>query len=538
MPIVPRAKWFLVPLLVTAACGSDGRPPLADYRSSPSDDAGAIAVPPPVPDEVLRVEPRTAVLFLDTAAPMPSAATQKYRVLHRTSSGYEDVTSTATFGMRNPAIGAFAGDTFTSVAQLPAGVDNASSTLTVDAAGETSNATITVVAIPRSGEGREFFFVVPLNQAPSPASDVLPFTTRIQAADVAFVMDTTGSMGSAIGALKTQLTASLLGRLQAAIPSVGLAVVSHRDESDDAELVSVKQPVTTVLADAQAAVKLLGADGGGDGPEGQIAAMFHVLTGAAVGVVPKHVAPAPRRGGADFRPGALPVIVLISDASWHDPSGGQTAATLASAFSAASARFVALTPRDQPQAEALADATRSLVPPKAFVGCATGQCCTGIGGAPRRPTGPGGTCRLEFIYDEGAPVIGPQVADAITAIATGSMSDISARPRNDPANPDRVDATSFIRALRAMEGGDAAQGCPPLAAKDTDKDGIKDTFIEAPVGTRVCFEVLPAVNTRVVSQDKPRFFKAFIDVQAGSGGVSLDTHAVRFMVPPKPLGAN
>ena len=46
----------------------------------------------------------------------------------------------------------------------------------------------------------DFFFVVPYGEDPSPKNDVLTFSTNIKQADVAFLMDTTGSMSGSINA--------------------------------------------------------------------------------------------------------------------------------------------------------------------------------------------------------------------------------------------------------------------------------------------------------------------------------------------------
>lgn len=95
-----------------------------------------------------------------------------------------------------------------------------------------------------------------------------------------------------------------------------------------------------------------------------------------------------------------------------------------------------------------------------------------------------------------------------------------------------VDALQFMKALRAMDEGDAAAGCPAHAAKDTDGDGIKDTFTAVTVGTLVCFEVLPKTNTTVKPKSIAQFFNAFIDVLGMPGGVKLDRRTVLFLVPP------
>jgi hypothetical protein len=101
-----------------------------------------------------------------------------------------------------------------------------------------------------------------------------------------------------------------------------------------------------------------------------------------------------------------------------------------------------------------------------------------------------------------------------------------------------VDATKFIKALRAMEEGNAGSGCPVAAAKDSDGDGIKDTFVAVKVGTPVCFEVIPAKNTTVAPENEPQFYNAFVDVVGVQGNVQLDRRTVLFLVPPKDAGVN
>ena len=89
-----------------------------------------------------------------------------------------------------------------------------------------------------------------------------------------------------------------------------------------------------------------------------------------------------------------------------------------------------------------------------------------------------------------------------------------------------------------MEEGNAAAGCPAVAAKDSDGDGIKDTFLNVVVGTKVCFEVIPAKNTTVAPSNEPQFYNAFVDVVGVQGNIQLDQRSVLFLVPPKDPGVN
>ena len=88
-----------------------------------------------------------------------------------------------------------------------------------------------------------------------------------------------------------------------------------------------------------------------------------------------------------------------------------------------------------------------------------------------------------------------------------------------------------------MDEGDAKNGCPTHAAIDTNADGVKDTFTAVVVGTPVCFEILPAMNTTVHPKSSAQFFNAFIDVLGMPGSVKLDRRTVLFLVPPKDFAA-
>src|SRR5262249_2013911 len=160
--------------------------------------------------------------------------------------------------------------------------------------------------------------------------------TSIKAIDVAFSVDTTGSMSSSIDALKSSLSTKIIPGLAKAIPSVGIAVGYHDDYpygaygNDSCSTGSLPRDVpaglihaiTPDVRTAQAAANKLETHCGGDEPEAQVPSMFHLVTGKALawpgGTVAAHVPLPGTLGGADFRPGALPVVIEITDAHWHD----------------------------------------------------------------------------------------------------------------------------------------------------------------------------------------------------------------------------
>ena len=511
----------------------------------------------------VQLDPKNVTLIIDSATNPVTPGTVTYKV---TSKG-SDASTTAKLELEDPTLGTFAGPAFTSADALPGDKLGVSTTVKATTADGSALARLTLVKLRKTGAQRDFFFIVPYQQAPSPTNDVLEFGTNIKQVDVAFAMDTTASMGGSIDNLKKALSGTLLKDLQTAIPNVGLAIVDYRDypvapygskkssglppiiPATPADWpVLVRQKVTSTLSAAQAAVGQYSAGGGNDDPESQIPAMQHILTGEALtwsGGSVAAVTPSPGHFGAvDFRPGSVPVVVNITDVNWHGENNDPynfatpTMASLKTAFTTNNAFFVNLTSRTEAQANELSDATNSNVPPAAFNGaCGVGQCCTGTSGDARNPTGPGGSCRLNFLHSDGKGV-STGIVKAIQAISVGAAYDVKAIASNDPKNPNGVDALKFIQALRAMEEGNAAAGCPAVAAKDSDGDGIKDTFLNVVVGTKVCFEVIPAKNTTVPPTNEPQFYNAFVDVIGVQGNVQLDKRSVLFLVPPKDLGVN
>jgi hypothetical protein len=503
----------------------------------------------------VELDPKNTTIIIDTATnPITPGA-----VTYKVKSKGQEATADTTFAVDNGALGKFNGATFTSADKLPNGALGVSTTVQATTKDGVGLGRLTIVSLRKTGDQRDFFFIVPYGGDPSPKNDTLKFSTNIKKVDVAFNMDTTGSMTGSINNLKTALSGSLLSQLQAAIPDVGLAIVDFRDYPSSSIFggygspgdwpVKVHQKITTNLSAAQTAVGKYVAGGGGDGPEAAIPAMQHILTGEALswsgGSVAQVTPSSPGAwGGVEFRPGAVPVVVNITDIDWHGENHTPynfttpTMATLKPAFQSKNAFFVDVSSGDQSQANELSDATNSNVDAGAFGGtCGTGKCCTGVNGGAVSPNGPGGKCRLVFQHSGGSGV-STGIVKAIEAISVGAAYDVKATASNDPKNPKGVDATKFIKALRAMDEGNAAAGCPVAAAKDSDGDGIKDTFVAVKVGTPVCFEVIPAKNDTVMPENEAQFFNAFVDVVGVQGNVQLDKRTVLFLVPPKDPGVN
>jgi len=591
-----RRHLFLVALATSAlACSSsDGTPGTDLVPDTGGGDGGTDGFvfdtdnPDGLPPlGIYGITPINAVLKNDLTS--GAKGSQAYKVTKSEGGGPDvDITDTVTFNLDDAAIGSFAKNVFT-CADLPTGTLGKSTQIHTSPGNAIAN--VTCIALRTTGDKRDFFFVVPYKKDPDPPKDILKFGTTIKQVDVGFVQDTTASMGPEINNLRDSLT-TIIASLKAAIPSVGLAIARHDDfpvspfgydgSAGGASDVPFQllQGVTTNESLAKSAVVGLVPYRGGALPESQYEAQYQLLTGdgltwtvAKAGSIAKHTPPAGTSGGADFRAGSLPVVVEITDASWFDKPDYATKGLtthgrtdVIAAYASTKAKFVGIqaiiektpgagldTPctdystascdsaRGYNQAIDLATQTGSLVDPTVFGGtCPAGKCCTGVGGAALNPDSTG-KCPLVYRAKTDGTGVADSVVKAIQAISVGSSFDVTAIPSNDPANPPDgkgapVDATKFIKSIRAMEEGDATSGCPSHAAKDTDADGVKDTFISVTVGTPVCFEVNAKMNDFVEPIPTPQFFNAFIDVVGMPGSVKLDRRAVLFLVPPKEPG--
>jgi hypothetical protein len=133
-----------------------------------------------------------------------------------------------------------------------------------------------------------------------------PMTDALAQVDLAFVVDTTGSMGAFIDAARRQMADTLRTLTAAAdfTPDLRVAVVEYRDHPpQDSSFVSRAHPFAGDLARVQKVIAGLRPDGGGDGPEA-------VYDGVAA------------CESLDWRPHACRVAVLIGDAPPHGTGAG------------------------------------------------------------------------------------------------------------------------------------------------------------------------------------------------------------------------
>jgi hypothetical protein len=363
-------------------------------------------------------------------------------------------------------------------------------------------------------ERGDFVFAEPYMMPPMPTHDTLDFATDIRVADVYFLVDTTGSMSSSISNVRSSLstpTTGIIDQVRATIPDVYFGVGDFRDYAD-AWLYRNLTDMTSDAATAQAGVNMLSAGGGGDYPEGDVPALDAVATGAAVSSIPMRTGcPAGTFGYPCFRSTAVPIVVLITDAPFHNGRGGSNPysgyldyATMLPDVTAARIRVIGIAVGTGGQADLNAIATD------------TGA--VDSGGAPLVSLASGGT-------------VSAGVVAQIQSLANATRFDINVVYDDDAS--DAVDTwAAFVDYIEANVAGDAARGCDPRPADDTDGDGHPDTFRDVEGGTRVCFDIYVKQNDTVMPTADPQLFRATLTV-LGDGFTPLDERDVFFLVPPE-----
>jgi hypothetical protein len=375
-------------------------------------------------------------------------------------------------------------------------------------------------------------------ESPDPPRDTLDFATDIRMADVYFLMDTTGSMGASVESLRESL-AMFIDEVRREIPDVWIGngffkdyPVSPYGNFDSGDV--AYRNCQNLTGDRDAAIGGLSCysvGGGRDAPESHIAALWAVATGRALpgssGLPWDASCPPGTWGYPCWREGAVPIVVLISDITAHnghpasptycrpavpgcpydDAVIGGHAPTYMEAINALRERNVRVIGIGQgsggrPDLEAIARDT----------GAVDGS------GAPLYSTWSGGP-------------IGITVLRQIQILANQTRFDISVVYEDDPS--DSVETFSaFVDHIEAKTAGDAARGCNPFPAIDTNGDGHLDTFQDVTAGQRVCFDIVVKQNNTVMPTSMPQLFRGTLRVM-GDGFTELDRRDVYFLVPPR-----
>lgn len=528
----------------------------------------------------LRIVPDNDVLLVD----LNQTGTKDFSVLLIAPDGTKtDVTSQVTLTLDNASIGQLSGKTFTS-SQLAANkVDFTHVKATYQDLAASAN--LTVVWLRMSGPAQDFFYNLPYMGEEQ--SQPLSFQTFIQSIDSFFAVDTTGSMTAQIKNLNSSLANTIIPAVKRAAAKeawFGVGAIEdfpvwpfgssgvYAGNPDDQPFILLSAMQASVTTAQQAVRKLLNSAGtgprgaGGDTPEGQMEALYQIATGAGnqvTGIVniPPH-RPAGTIGGVEFRPGAFPVITLITDAAFHakdearycggeaiDYSGttktvAHTRAEAEAALKKICAKVIGVSaevPGRAPECigtndlTQFAQATGAQVPPAAWgapaqrpANCALSQCCTGINGAGESPVG--GLCPLVFKVQTDGNGLGNQIVSGITNLALYSSFDVltnlsgSTSGENGAMIESGHTSADFIKSIQP----DSATASPPPTSKLPAK--TPTGFTDVVPGAEVRFKI-QAQNDFQAPRDVPQVFHATIKILAG-GCTDLDQRDVIILIPP------
>ena len=377
----------------------------------------------------------------------------------------------------------------------------------------------------------DFFVVLPYGDPEQ--NRPLVFGTNIEIADVFFLIDTTGSMQGAINDVSASMM-TIASTVSGVIDDVQFGVGSYEDfpVAPYGELFGygsrfpdrpdwpfhLEQEITSNLSLVLAALNLT-ADGGNDWPESGTEALYQTATGFGVnypgGSVPMRTCPeipdepARRRGYPCFRPGALPIIVLVTDADIHNGpvgenySGLPTAAAYAptvDALNAIGARVIGVD---------LSSARDDLEPIARATGTVDGS------GTP-------------LVYGPApASSTSEQIIMGITSLVGGTPQDVTTEREDVLGDPPgaEFDATLFITAIVPVEGYGAGGRGTGFSSMDA------TTFYDVIPGTDVEFRV-DFINNVYPPPAVATVFQARIIV-IGNGVARLDERRVFIVVPPE-----
>ncbi|MBI5491118.1 MAG: hypothetical protein HY905_27550, partial [Deltaproteobacteria bacterium] len=355
----------------------------------------------------------------------------------------------------------------------------------------------------------------------------LDFGTNIQVADVFFLVDTTGSMYEEADNIQANLSSLIIPEIRRRIPDAAFGVGQHADFPTGSYgggtdvAFELLQTMTLDVATAQTAVNALPSNGGADGPESQVEAMYQTATGEGLGSwVPAYAGP-DCRGAPCFRSGALPIILLFTDAPFHNGPPGTTADA-----------YTGITPLPHNWSEAI-DAINRIHGKVLGLSSDSMHSPTYSAWEDMQATvvatGAVDLDGIPLIYDIGsnASGLGTGVVDAIEMLATRVPFDVDTFTEDDPGDPLGVDATCFIRRIIPLRwiGPTGIENDPESAA------GMDEsTFYEVLPGATVEFTVQFQNVGCFAGDEYARVFLATIVVQ-GDHVTRLDERVVLIIVP-------
>ena len=343
---------------------------------------------------------------------------------------------------------------------------------------------------------------------------------RTSGADVAFLVDVTGSMTGVIDQLQRAIRDTLVPALRDEIPDVRFSISSFADfpvdpyggEGDVPYI--TRTPMTSDVDAVTRAVGTLVANGGSDGPEAQVEGLYQLATGegriGSIEYVPRASCPPGTFGAVCFRTGVLPLVFVFTDIISHEGPGrsdpydptvlGTMPATYSDAITALNARTMPVVTFWAGGDPTIPDAARQLARDTGAVDTLGEPLVFGIGRA-------------------GTDLVA-QVLEAVGTVGSGLATDIDV-VLVDPTPGDGIDSVALV-----------ADVIPLRAEPASGIDGIdvaNARFLGVRGSTRVVYRIDMRTDL-VVQRATPQ--EVLLDVQFRADGSSiLRVTRLRFLVP-------
>ena len=378
----------------------------------------------------------------------------------------------------------------------------------------------------------DFVFVVPYNDVADPPLDTLAFATDLSRADLYFLVDVSGSMAPVTANIKTNMETTI-AQAVAQIPDLQVGIGSFLYA--ECGNYKVYDHRLDIQADPVVAANTFPAysssyESGCCCAEAPRSAMYCAATGYGTSEASQNGVTVPpgipneansthapgvcatgHTGYPCFRPGALPIIAVVTDEGFDQYTNTTQAQTIA-ALAAIGAKTIGIYGVGSWGFDGR-DAMLSFMAAQGSVD------------ANNNP----------LVYDGSGANASQSIINAITALSQVPMDINSIASDNDDGTDafgqtDTIDAVNeFVDYLEVnMSGGACTSGWQVV---DGDGEGHADTFMQVTPGNDVCWDIHVKDNISVPATEFPQVFTATIDVW-GDGVTQVDDRTVYFLVPP------
>jgi hypothetical protein len=474
---------------------------------------------------------------------------------------------TDTNNLETTAFGDAVSDAMTTVWSLPCGFSFRYASIVAGNLGNPNNACLfhsfddeldAVAGLTVNGDPLAIYHELPFGSSAGP--DGLNFSTRLRTADVYFLFDTTGSMGGELANLQSSMTSGtyvagcgggIVGAIKCIIPDAWFGVGRHDDfpvspygwaPSGDV-VYENRSDINADPAVAQAAINGIGLHNGNDWPESQTPALWSTITGRGLSgyYASRTNCPAGRWGYPCFRPGTIPIVMLFTDAPFHNGFGGTQAYANNALFAGGSDSGTLGTQRGPTFAETVAEFNArgaKVIIVESSGGNATALADFNAFAAGTGSLVSGGSNAVYSIATNGTG-LGAAVVNAVSDLANYSRMDVTAVALDNPATAG-VDERCFVRAIAGAPVGTVRLSNPALGESaaytagrcvdpPTAIGGVPVTARQCLPGTQVNFRA-EFTNNCVMSTAVRQTF-TFEIVVLGNGSYELGRVPVTIVVP-------